>query len=373
MHTRESPTRWHRLARLVAFLILCANFGLVLHYTHTCNAPHQGPLAPLAPRSPSPVAAPQPAAALRVNDTSTPRPAAAPDPMVAALAAIMERLNGIEQQLAATTAAPADTAKAAAAAEPATRAGGDPATGTRAHLNDLTTILPKTVAPRLLVVVATYRSGSTTVMHMLDQLPDTCVAGENAGMTQTLLEQYERTVRTGFASKTGPWQHHAVSVESILRAQRAYVTAQLSCPNDVGTIGFKTIRMKSAREAQHLSRIFPDTAFVVVRCVAQQSTHVNDVRIRRCKEHNKMVDVLKTVGVRVVDTLSLKNFTLQKFNGLARQLLRNDVCHYHCVVHSNKCNGTGGSCYEPDLRKCLHCDGSVKAPAVPQRWAIAGA
>ena len=91
-------------------------------------APRQGPLAPLAPRSPSPVATLQPAASLRVPGTSTPRPAAAPDPLAATLAAIMERLSGIERQLAATTAAPTDTA-----AEPATRTGGDPATDTRAR------------------------------------------------------------------------------------------------------------------------------------------------------------------------------------------------------------------------------------------------
>ena len=208
---------------------------------------------------------------------------------------------------------------------------------------------------RLLVVIATYRSGSTTVMQMLDKLPGTCVAGENAGMAGVLFAQYARTNTTRFHARDGPWKHGHVSEGAILRAQRAYVTAQLACPAAASTIGFKTIRMRNVREATHLVRLFPDTVFVLVNCVPRVSAKRGTLTPHKCSQHNKLLDAVKAAGLNVAGTLSLNNFTTENFNIVSARLLGGDACHYECVLHANNCKT--GNCYDTGRQEipCLRC------------------
>ena len=190
-------------------------------------------------------------------------------------------------------------------------------------------------------------------MQMLDQLPGTCVAGENAGMTQALLDQYGRTKKTSFPARDGPWQHGDVSEGAILRAQRAYVTAQLACPASASTIGFKTIRMKGVSEATHLVRLFPDTLFVLVKCVPRVSAKRGKIARDQCSHHNKMLDAVKAAGLNVAGTLSLDNFTTERFNAVSTRLLGGDACRYECVLHANNCKT--GDCYGRHETPCLRC------------------
>eukprot|EP00581_Thalassiosira_minuscula_P002616 CAMPEP_0183743946 /NCGR_PEP_ID=MMETSP0737-20130205/65479_1 /TAXON_ID=385413 /ORGANISM="Thalassiosira miniscula, Strain CCMP1093" /LENGTH=460 /DNA_ID=CAMNT_0025979579 /DNA_START=186 /DNA_END=1568 /DNA_ORIENTATION=- len=119
---------------------------------------------------------------------------------------------------------------------------------------------------RFLIIIATGRSGSTTLTHMLGSLPGVRMAGENDNaLRRIFMVSNSRQKTTGFwfkkgakgsiySKQNGPWQHNPVPFQGLACAEQHFIEAiippalaadgdyRYSQPADGHILGFKTIR-----------------------------------------------------------------------------------------------------------------------------------
>lgn len=140
---------------------------------------------------------------------------------------------------------------------------------------------------KFLIIIATGRSGSTTLTNMLDLLPDVRMAGENNGhllFGLQALENLKNTRNFKLRSKetvTGAWKHHAIPEGSIsCPIQNMFENMNPPPPevlslrkgfDDSDTIiGFKTVRFHDKRfgdsferSTDFLMEAFPCAKFII--------------------------------------------------------------------------------------------------------------
>ena len=77
--------------------------------------------------------------------------------------------------------------------------------------------------------VSTGRSGSTSLMTMLNDLPNVYIAGENDGLFESLYALHKSSIRTeSFANSEGhAWWHHPVERSKLERIARTYVESAI--------------------------------------------------------------------------------------------------------------------------------------------------
>ena len=106
---------------------------------------------------------------------------------------------------------------------------------------------------RWLFVVASGRSGSTTMMEMLTSIPGVYMAGENGDLAGSLFEiQQSLATRTSTSNK---------NQKCLLQHLAKEIIGSIS--KDIQIIGWKEIRYTNIKVLRFMRRIFPCAQFVV--------------------------------------------------------------------------------------------------------------
>ena len=185
------------------------------------------------------------------------------------------------------------------------------------------------------------RTGSTTIMTMLDALPDTYIAGESMDRSfQTLLHLYQTAPLFVHLDhrKISPYFQSSIDESKMFCDLQQYTFDAIGAPNDISTVGWKSIKIHTKAELKFLERVFPCARYIL--------------SIRRNTTNQKGSAFLKTKNVSAADlrqqgnvlldwgrnkdakTLYLEdNFTVSSFNRIASWL--GHQCTYNVLVHDN--------------------------------------
>ena len=207
--------------------------------------------------------------------------------------------------------------------------------------------------------VSTGRSGSTSLMAMLNDLPNVYIAGENDGLFESLYALHKSSIRTEKHSKNGAyhgaWWHHPVERSKLERIARTYVESAIGLKQNqnYAWVGFKEIRFGTADELDYLLSLFPCSKVIVNirRDVVRQheSAFKEKSPISKLKSQNDMLLKWSKKHPNRVFTLALEDFNLDNFNRLA-VWLDFPNCHFKQIAHANRNGG-----YRADKRHFVTC------------------
>ena len=206
--------------------------------------------------------------------------------------------------------------------------------------------------------VSTGRSGSTSLMDMLNDLPNVYIAGENDGVFESLYALHKSSIRTEFQGKrrgNKAWWHHPVERSKLERIARTYVESAIGLKQNqnYAWVGFKEIRFGTADELDYLLSLFPCSKVIVNirRNIVRQheSAFEKTIPISTLKSHNDMLLKWSKKYPKRVFTLALEDFNLDNLNRLA-VWLDFPNCHFKQIAHANRNGG-----YRADKRHFVTC------------------
>jgi len=198
-----------------------------------------------------------------------------------------------------------------------------------------------------LFVVATGRSGSTTVLEMLNALPMVYLAGENGGILTAIRKLYNNQIQALISKKTtagGAWSHAKINNQRVLCAIQKMtksIMGEFTTKRSPRMIGFKEIRYDYSEDLAFLQRVFPCARFVVNtrRNLKEQagSAFYETFKNAQSKAKEK-TGVLKAwrskFNPKRTFLLELEDFTTDKFNEMLKWL-KVTGCKYTSVAHAN--------------------------------------
>mmetsp|Transcript_56549 Transcript_56549/g.132652 ORF Transcript_56549/g.132652 Transcript_56549/m.132652 type:complete len:304 (-) Transcript_56549:179-1090(-) len=196
-----------------------------------------------------------------------------------------------------------------------------------------------------LFVIGTGRSGSTSLMSMLNAIPGIHISGENWGAIESLKDFYHSVEITKSMSNSGAWAHKEFSTTAILCKMQEVVKALIAPAPNNSLIGFKEIR-HDAPALDFFETLFPCARYIINyrddidAQVTSQETHLSrhlPVDELESDLANKTAN-LREWAVQRADSsvmLSLEDFSLEIFNGLL-QWLSVEGCEYITVSHANE-------------------------------------
>lgn len=215
-------------------------------------------------------------------------------------------------------------------------------------------------------VVATGRSGSTTVMEMLNEIPGFRIGGENNGAASHMYELFQTyfdqiAIKCGPGACTEAWYTPDVKKKDLLCALQQFARALVGrYPDDTKVLGWKEFRWKSKQEMDFMRLLFPCAKFVInIRkdTVAEaNSAFMKDGATTPAvlDAANKMLtDWAAQQAESTTFELPLEQFSVGRFNKLLGWL---DItgCTYTTVLHANANNGYSSS--ETDtIPKAITC------------------
>jgi hypothetical protein len=211
---------------------------------------------------------------------------------------------------------------------------------------------PILCARKFLFVVATGRSGSTTVMGMLNGIPGVFLSGENDGEVTRLRELHELRAarrRAMAAASNGTRDHHDATTasqqqEDLMAIQRWIWEANLPpafIDPSPAIVGFKEIRWTPA-DIAFIQQVCPCSRFVInarrdARKQAESSfyqasaTPLQDVE----RANQRLVATKRAImPPERLFTLDLEDFSVANFNRLASDWL-GISCRFRALIHSN--------------------------------------
>uniref|UniRef100_A0A7S3PY43 Protein-tyrosine sulfotransferase n=1 Tax=Chaetoceros debilis TaxID=122233 RepID=A0A7S3PY43_9STRA len=229
---------------------------------------------------------------------------------------------------------------------------------------------------RFLIIIATGRSGSTTLTNMLDQLPNVRMAGENNGQLRigfdainNLNEPYEMNIESS-EEVVGAWKHEPIAKQSLSCAlQQMFELINPPAPEKMARkgfddsetiIGFKTVRFHDELmflegeddlipAAKYLMESFPCARFVInIRgdVESQITSWYKNFGIELDGDevrfyNKKLQEVASIMGqdrarlIDMVDWSQKDNSGLPVLNDLIEWLGFRD-CKFESLLHSNK-------------------------------------
>ena len=203
-------------------------------------------------------------------------------------------------------------------------------------------------------VVATGRSGSTTILEMLNAIPSLYLAGENKGMAKCLHELYEDAKRTGFGPRgtptdIGAWYHADVKKKEILCELQRYARTAIGAIGIHAAIGWKEIRY-DLRQLDFMKELFPCAKFVVNFRKDTESQHRSQFHrqttVEALTKRNEDLVNWSNENRESAFQIPLEEFSIQNFNRLVRWLNVSE-CTFSKVAHANR-NG-----YTTDNVECV--------------------
>ncbi|CAE7763774.1 unnamed protein product [Symbiodinium sp. CCMP2456] len=216
-------------------------------------------------------------------------------------------------------------------------------------------------------VVSPGRSGSTTVLEMLNALPGFAIMGENQAMWGTLYELAKK--RAGALEEyrdrgdSMAWrQSDDLNWSEILCSYQLRVLAEMNPPNDARVVGFKEIRWawsEQLHDLELLMEVFPCSFAVLnyrkdIEAEAESRTEATGYfpPTNLAEATKAMLSFYENHRQRSF-LLPLENFSTDLFNQLLR-FLGEDQCSFTDVLHDNSHSGytRGNWRHAPDVVNC---------------------
>lgn len=190
-------------------------------------------------------------------------------------------------------------------------------------------------------IVGPGRSGTTTTMMMIDEIPGYYITGENHGIVNDLQEIFE-DVQPRLPSLNGALRRDgAISEQHLLCAMQDLVRASLGAFDEghITTIGFKEIRFKTQEDMAFIRKLFPCAKFIVVTrrdpSEAVGSGWWTEENIASNEEQTRMLESWQSRNKAISFLLHLEDFSLEKFNEMLAWMGVTG-CAYTQVAHSNQ-------------------------------------
>lgn len=227
-------------------------------------------------------------------------------------------------------------------------------------------------AQQWLFVLAGGRSGSTTVLSMLNAIPGVHLAGENWGAVNSLLELYKNANNTGFGHSSNDvvdaWSHTEISEKRVLCAMQDYVRVIVGEFDAATTkyIGFKEIRHKTPEQINFFSKVFPCAKYVInTRDVDEQhkSGWFKEMPLEKLQAKKVSLESFSASHEESAFDLPLEDFSVERFNSMLHWLGAGG-CAFTQVAHAND-GGYAGS-VSPGLEGTCRfqaADSATRAPA----------
>jgi len=196
-------------------------------------------------------------------------------------------------------------------------------------------------------VVATGRSGSTTVMEMLNEIPGFRIGGENNGAASHMYDLFQ-TYIDQIAKNGGAeaWYTPEVKQKDLLCALQQFARALVGrYPDDTKVLGWKEIRWKSKQELDFMRLLFPCAKFVInirkdTAAEANSAFMKNGATTAAALDatNKKFTDWAAQQAESTTFEVPLEQFSVGRFNKLLGWL---DItgCTYTSVLHANANNG----------------------------------
>mmetsp|Transcript_13989 Transcript_13989/g.26120 ORF Transcript_13989/g.26120 Transcript_13989/m.26120 type:complete len:276 (-) Transcript_13989:67-894(-) len=216
-------------------------------------------------------------------------------------------------------------------------------------------------------VVSPGRSGSTTVLEMLNAIPGFELMGENENMWGTVYTLFsERRTAWENYRKKGQYmawrQSEEMDWKDILCGYQLRVLAEMNPPDGVRVVGFKEIRWawgEGLADLDLLLQVFPCSAAVLnyrmdLKAERESRTEAAGVfpSVRLDVATEAMLKFHKEHQTRSF-LLPLENFSTDLFNNLLK-FLGEDQCTFTDVLHDNAQSGYthGNWRKDPDVINC---------------------
>eukprot|EP00040_Diaphanoeca_grandis_P043548 m.268400 g.268400 ORF g.268400 m.268400 type:complete len:268 (+) comp78342_c0_seq1:188-991(+) len=225
-------------------------------------------------------------------------------------------------------------------------------------------------------VVATGRSGSTTIMSMLNSVPGMYISGENLNIEGSFLDLITKATTTGFDERLknkGAWAHKKVNRTKLLCDLQLYARDAIGVtPNlkpTIEFIGWKEIRYGSIAQLDFLLTLFPCAKIIVNvrKDVMQQynsqkkSWHLNhstadeEADVRSLQKRTDMtVAWEKKQNPANTFFLPLEEFTIERFNEMIRWIgVDSGSCVFKHIAHTNFLNTTTNTWVRDHRNHCI--------------------
>jgi hypothetical protein len=223
-------------------------------------------------------------------------------------------------------------------------------------------------ARRFVIEIAEGRSGSTTVMTMLDQLPNLRMAGENNGI---LIHQLDDVKAMAILNKyyQGAWQHNSIPEQALACPIQKFIevinppkmSENILIDDKDTIIGFKTIRLHnnmasnvftSKEICEFIIQYYPCSKILVnyrsdTQALLKSRHHTfgkNDKMDKLIRDAQKLQDIAqcldskgKVPRMKMIDMnewSSSESKGVEVFNDVAK-FLGYKNCSYPFVVHNN--------------------------------------
>jgi len=201
-------------------------------------------------------------------------------------------------------------------------------------------------------VVSTGRSGSTSALHMLNEIPGYDIKGENQGMWQTLMtmvdsrdEAYEHYGPADIYSWT---RSEARNRSEFLCGLQLMVLGELNPKADAKVVGFKEIRWnfeQNLTDLELLLEVFPSAKVVLnfrrdieAQIESMKSTS-GDFETQSLVEETRAIKGFYAKHSDRSYMLRLEDFTVDTFNDMLHWLGEDEKCKYVAVADDNSDNG----------------------------------
>lgn len=207
-----------------------------------------------------------------------------------------------------------------------------------------------------LFIIATGRSGSTTVLEMMNSLPNVYLSGEHRAIRQ-LANLPGLTLKIN--AKYSLTKRKKCLAQQYIRE----VIGSSEMSSDWILTGFKDIHFDNQRYLDLITELFPCGKFIVNYrndIVAQQGKYFH--RYQTLKEIRKENELLRQWAIRMQDQarlIVLEEFSVERFNDIIRWLGFTD-CEYLGLSSANS-GGFGDDSNIPMKGACLYKDGAEKS------------
>lgn len=200
---------------------------------------------------------------------------------------------------------------------------------------------------RWLIIIATGRSGSTTVMDTLNVIPGIKLAGEHYGVIAKLRDYYVEYSKLKPEGDGGAWLHAKLNhTVPLVRFQQLIMDMHPDPAAQDTLLGFKEIRYSSEPMIHFLKLLFPCSRFIFnYRKNFEQQAKSGFYRdghrrnIQKLALLNREVVKLAKLYPETSYLLPLEDFSVDKFNGLLSWIGYDKDCRFSTIAHSNKHNG----------------------------------
>eukprot|EP00928_Gymnodinium_smaydae_P001780 TRINITY_DN10641_c0_g1_i4.p1 TRINITY_DN10641_c0_g1~~TRINITY_DN10641_c0_g1_i4.p1 ORF type:complete len:259 (-),score=43.58 TRINITY_DN10641_c0_g1_i4:148-924(-) len=196
---------------------------------------------------------------------------------------------------------------------------------------------------RWLFILATARSGSTTVLKMVNAIPHHYLAGENAGAMSILLRLKAARDEQQNHSKVYAWQSLPIQEELVGCSLRAYTKAIIGIKEGIApdVIGFKEVRHHDPSELDLFLELFPGARFIICtrHNVEEQvesfaKTIFDQYDANRISEKASSLEAWGRDHADRTFFLQTEEFSQSRFNEMLQWLGVNN-CSYRSVAHEN--------------------------------------